>query len=165
MSPADKTKLDGLGNADLGYTASAANGIVTNSVGDDATIPLVGTDAGLMSPADKTKLDGLMNADLGYTAGASDGLVTNSAGDDATIPAVSESAAGLMTPDMLARLDAVEEDAYDDEGDYVNIDDQIATFFVNDTTNFDRAKDRFLNAIQFSDDKPDLPPTIYTTIA
>jgi hypothetical protein len=42
---------------DLGYTASATNGVVTSSTGTDATIPLAdGTTAGLLKPADFTKL-------------------------------------------------------------------------------------------------------------
>ena len=41
----------GGGDVDLGYTASATNGTVTNSGGDDATIPAVtGTNAGLHLP-------------------------------------------------------------------------------------------------------------------
>jgi hypothetical protein len=49
--------LSGGGATDLGYTASPTNGIVTNSTGTDATIPLAtGTNAGLLAPADFTKL-------------------------------------------------------------------------------------------------------------
>lgn len=52
----------GAGATNLGYTASATNGIVTSDTGNDSTIPLVtastGTNlAGLMSPTDKTILD------------------------------------------------------------------------------------------------------------
>jgi hypothetical protein len=43
----------------LGYTASTTNGVITNSGGSNATLPLVGTNAGLMSPEDKTKLNGI----------------------------------------------------------------------------------------------------------
>ena len=51
---------DVVSSVDLGYTASATDGTVTNSAGADATVPLVtGADAGLMAPADKTKLDGI----------------------------------------------------------------------------------------------------------
>ena len=47
-------------NADLGYTAAADKGTVTNSAGDDATIPLAdGTNAGLFTAAEKLKLDGI----------------------------------------------------------------------------------------------------------
>lgn len=45
-------------SGDLGYTASPTNGIVTNTGGTDATIPLVTpTNAGLMSPAEAARLD------------------------------------------------------------------------------------------------------------
>lgn len=50
----------GSGTTNLGYTAAAANGVVTSSTGTSATITLVdATNAGLMSPADFTKLTGL----------------------------------------------------------------------------------------------------------
>ena len=50
----------GAGSVDLGYTASPSGGTVTNSVGEDATIPAVdNTNAGLMIPAQKTKLDNI----------------------------------------------------------------------------------------------------------
>jgi hypothetical protein len=45
------------GGADLGYTASPTQGVVTSSSGTDATIPAAnGTNAGLMVPAQVTKL-------------------------------------------------------------------------------------------------------------
>jgi len=45
---------------DLGYTASATNGIVTSSTGTAATIPAGSTaNASLMLPGDKAKLDGI----------------------------------------------------------------------------------------------------------
>ena len=50
-------------DVDLGYTAAADGGTVTNSAGDDASIPMAnGTTAGLSLndfTADKTKLDGI----------------------------------------------------------------------------------------------------------
>ena len=47
-------------SVDLGYTAAADRGHVTNTAGADATITAVtGTNAGLMLPAQKTKLDGI----------------------------------------------------------------------------------------------------------
>ena len=65
MLPADKNKLDTYPadsadlKVDLGYTAAADRGTVTNSNGDDAEIPLAtGTNAGLMAPGDKNKIDG-----------------------------------------------------------------------------------------------------------
>ena len=46
---------------DLDYTPSPIDGIVTNTAGTDATIPLVDdTNAGLMSPEDKELLDALV---------------------------------------------------------------------------------------------------------
>jgi hypothetical protein len=53
-----------LTTVNLGYTASTTNGVVTNTAGNNATIPLVGVNAGLMAPTDKTKLDGLSNYTL-----------------------------------------------------------------------------------------------------
>lgn len=44
--------VDSFGQFNLGYTALPYGGIVTNTAGDDSTIPLVNsTNAGLMSPA------------------------------------------------------------------------------------------------------------------
>jgi hypothetical protein len=43
------------GATDLGYTAATRE--LTSSTGTDVTLPLVGSDPGLMSAADKTKLD------------------------------------------------------------------------------------------------------------
>jgi len=64
LTGADKTKLNGIATAatisNLGYTASATDGTVTNSGGTDSTI-IAGstTNASLMLPADKTRLNGL----------------------------------------------------------------------------------------------------------
>jgi len=65
--------IAGGGGANLGYTPSATDGIVTSDTGTDATIPLAtptaGTNlAGLLSPADKTKLDNTSNANSGDNA-------------------------------------------------------------------------------------------------
>lgn len=44
----------------LGYTAAADTGTITNTAGDDATIPLADdTNAGLFTAAEKSKLDGI----------------------------------------------------------------------------------------------------------
>ena len=49
-------------DVDLGYTAAADKGTVTNTAGSDAELPVVtGTNAGLMAPAEYTKLTGLSN--------------------------------------------------------------------------------------------------------
>ena len=47
-------------NADLGYTPAVDKGTVTNTAGDDATLPLAdSTNAGLFTAAEKAKLAGL----------------------------------------------------------------------------------------------------------
>ena len=47
-------------DVDLGYTPSATDGEVTNTAGDNATIPgATSTDAGLLTAEDKRKLDGI----------------------------------------------------------------------------------------------------------
>jgi len=59
LKVAEQEGLDasGLGGADLSYTASPTQGIVTSSTGTDATIPAAdGTNAGLMVPAQVTKV-------------------------------------------------------------------------------------------------------------
>ena len=77
-------------NSDLGYTPSPTDGTVTNSAGNDATIPLgTGTNAGLLSPADFDKL-----GFLSVTAAADvDQLVT-----DSHVPAVT---AGTATTNPI----------------------------------------------------------------
>ena len=72
-SPVDPASLSV--DVDLGYTPAADKGTVTNTAGDDATIPLAtGTNAGLslnnFSAADKSKLDGI-------TPGSEPGTVTS----------------------------------------------------------------------------------------
>ena len=64
-------------NADLGYTPAVNKGTVTNTAGNDATLPLAdGTNAGLFTAAEKTKLNGIeagaqanVNADWDATSG------------------------------------------------------------------------------------------------
>jgi len=56
----------GGGATNLGYTASATNGIVTSDTGTDATLPLgTGTNAGLLAPAQFTKLSNLSGTNTG----------------------------------------------------------------------------------------------------
>lgn len=51
----------------LGYTASATNGVITNSAGANATIPAAtSSNAGLMLPAEKTKLSGIATGANNY---------------------------------------------------------------------------------------------------
>ena len=60
----------GGGGANLAYTASSTQGVVTSDTGTDATIPAgSATNASLMLPADKTKLDSVAS---GATANATD---------------------------------------------------------------------------------------------
>jgi len=67
------------GGANLDYTPSPTNGIVSSDSGTDATIPLAdSTNAGLISPSEKTKLAGIatgaevnVNADWNSTSGDS----------------------------------------------------------------------------------------------
>ena len=60
----------GGGGANLAYTASPTQGVVTSDSGTDATIPAgSATNASLMLPTDKTKLDGVSS---GATANATD---------------------------------------------------------------------------------------------
>ena len=110
--------------ADLTYTASDTNGVVSASGATDATITSV-TDAlaGLMLPEHKEKVDllefdaddNLVNAvvDLDYTASATGGVVTNSKGTDSTIPSVTDANAGLMLPEHKVKVDLLEFDADD----------------------------------------------------
>ena len=103
-------------NADLGYTAAVNQGTVTNTAGDNATIPVADTtNAGLFTAAEKSKLDGIeagaevnVDVDLGYTAAADKGTVTNTAGDDATIPLADGTNAGLFTAAEKTKLDGIE---------------------------------------------------------
>ena len=56
-----------LSEVNLDYTPSPTNGIITNSGGDNATIPMAdSTNAGLFSSAEKTKLDGISTGANNY---------------------------------------------------------------------------------------------------
>ena len=111
MSPADKTKLDGLGSVDLGYLASPTDGQITNTDGTDSIVPLVDeTNAGLMSPGDKAKLDGIdgntnfANSDLTATEPRSHNHGLNSV----TVTQRSGAAGGNWTHDLgIFTVDAV----------------------------------------------------------
>ena len=101
-------------NADLGYTAAADKGTVTNSAGDDATLPLAdATNAGLFTAAEKKQLADLVTEDpkkqdLGYTAATDKGTVTITDGTDATIPLADGTNAGLFTAAEKLKLDGIE---------------------------------------------------------
>lgn len=105
MTGADKTKLDGIASGaqvnvatDLSYTA--ASRLLASSTGADVTLPLVGTDAGLMAAADKTKLDGIATGANNYSHPNHTGDVT-STGDGATVIA-----ADAVTNAKLANMPA-----------------------------------------------------------
>lgn len=74
---------------DLGYTASATQGVVTNTAGGDATLPAAtSTNAGLMVPAQFTKLGnitvtGAVNLD---TISTNDHVAVTTAGTATTNP-------------------------------------------------------------------------------
>ena len=65
------------GVTDLDYTASPANGIVTSSTGDNATVPLAnGTNAGLITPEEKTGIVNAISNDVSSIAALSGIIVT-----------------------------------------------------------------------------------------
>ncbi|EPR42733.1 hypothetical protein dsx2_2650 [Desulfovibrio sp. X2] len=66
-----------VGVANLGYTASPTQGVVTSDTGTDATLSLAdGTNAGLMAPAEHTKLAGVA---AGATANSADSYLLDRA--------------------------------------------------------------------------------------
>lgn len=95
-------------NIDLGYTASPFNGVVTNTVGNNATIPVVNdTNAGLMTPSQKQALENsITSINLAYISSLINGEVTNSNGTGFTVPPATITNAGLMTPALLIGLNS-----------------------------------------------------------
>jgi len=110
---------DGVTN--LGYTASASNGTVTSSTGNNATIPLAtNSNAGLLSPAEHVIVNNQSGTNTGDNAVNSlySGLVSNvstnisidhnastvdvnsSDGTDGTINAANTNTAGIMSATM-----------------------------------------------------------------
>ena len=106
-------------DVDLGYTAAADKGTVTNSAGDDATIPLAtGTNAGLTlnnyTTAEKDKLAGYPDdpGDAGspptqtWTPEANHGtLILQPGGDNTVIATATAAEAGLMSAGDKDKLD------------------------------------------------------------
>jgi len=92
--------------------AMAAGDATVNVNGETAKIKIVdSTNAGLMITTDKTKLDGIaagaqvnVATNLANARTDSDNTITSSTGTDAVLEAVDPSHAGLMTPDMLTKL-------------------------------------------------------------
>lgn len=97
-SGAAATDLQALGDelysrgTDLGYTASATNGIVTNDRGVDATIPLADdTNAGLLSPVEHAIVNKAVTTDAT--------LVTNGVAINQIVAAPLEDIEALGSPD------------------------------------------------------------------
>jgi hypothetical protein len=65
----DYLEANGGGGGATNLTYTALTRLLESSSGTDVTLPLVGSDPGLMSAADKTKLDGIAS---GATANAAD---------------------------------------------------------------------------------------------
>ena len=114
-------------NADLGYTPAVDKGTVTNTAGDDATLPLAdGTNAGLFTAGEKKQLADLVTEDpkkqdLGYTAATDKGTVTITDGTDATLPLADATNAGLFTAAEKTKLSGLNTNTQND-GRYLRID-------------------------------------------
>lgn len=115
-------------NADLDYVPNGNNaGTVTNTAGDNATIPIAtNTVAGLFTGDEKQKLAGIETGvqfqDLGYTPnGDNAGTVTITDGTDATVPIATNTVAGLFTGAEKQKLDGLSNDATN-EGKYLRVD-------------------------------------------
>lgn len=96
----------GGGATDLGYTA--ATRVLTSSTGTDVTLPLVGSDPGLMAAADKTKLDGLPTLVKGV---ATVTVPNNSLQWAETVTATGVVPADMVLVGIGAHVDADENDA------------------------------------------------------
>lgn len=85
----------GGGATDLGYTA--ATRLLTSSTGADVTLPLVGSDPGLMTAADKTKLDGIATGATKVLSGsATITIAANSIEDVETVTATGVTSSSLV---------------------------------------------------------------------
>jgi hypothetical protein len=103
--------------ANLGYTAAADKGTITNTNGSDAELPLVTlSNAGLMSPADKGKLNNVeagaqVNPDLSTYLQSGDNVseLTNDAGyiTSADVPASPVTSVNSLTGDVELGLQEV----------------------------------------------------------
>ena len=81
-------------NIDLASTQDATTVTVTNTNGDDATIPSAGANAGVMSAADKTKLDGI---ETGATADQTDAEIETAYNNQVSVVDQSTAEAGTST--------------------------------------------------------------------
>lgn len=91
---------------DLGYVA--ATRLLTSSTGADVTLPLAGSDPGLMAAADKTKLDGLSNTARGV---ATVTVPNNSREWRQTVTATGVVPSNVVILSVAPHLDADENDA------------------------------------------------------
>lgn len=96
----------GGGATDLGYTA--ATRVLTSSTGADVTLPLVGSDPGLMAAADKTKLDALPTLVKGT---ATVTVPNNQLQWQETVTATGVVPSDVVLPTIAPHLDADENDA------------------------------------------------------
>jgi len=109
LTAADKTRLDGLGNADLSSSTGASSFTIHSSTGTDAVVPAATSSlAGAFTATDKTKLDALASSnDLGVTTTTTTVDVTSTGGTDATIPQATASTAGVISSAEKAKLNEV----------------------------------------------------------
>ena len=94
--------------SNLGVNPTANTVEITNSGGDNATVPAATYKRRrTLTAADKTRLDGLGNADLSSTTGASSFTIHSSTGTDAVVPAATASLSGAFTAADKTKLDAL----------------------------------------------------------
>jgi len=124
----------GTPDVDLGYTAAADQGTVTNSAGDDATIPLADdTNAGLFTAAEKLKLEGIEdNANQGLQSGDNVSELVNDAGyitiGDVPPATVYTGEAGIDVTGNEISVDI------EGEGLEINVNDKLQASIATDTT-------------------------------
>lgn len=140
--------IGGGSGANLAYTASPTNGVVTSDTGTDATIPATdGTNAGLFLPAEKTKLSGIeTNADVTdatnvSAAGAFMKSVDDT--DDITVGVTNKFATqsekdklANITVTQAVNLDTIEADSHTHSNKSI-LDATTASFTTADETKLD----------------------------
>jgi len=128
----------------LGYTASASNGIVTSSDGTDATIPLVvsGGNAGLMTGTDKSKLDGIP----GDIITEAEGIASND--NDTSLPT---SAAVKDYVDSAVTVGMAYKGGYNASTNAPALDTGSPTVIAGDTYTVTAAGNFFTEAVQVGD--------------
>jgi hypothetical protein len=86
------------GDVDLGQVNGDTQLIITNTAGDNVTLPVAGATAGLMSVTDKATLtSALQDVDLGVNQQATTVNITNTGGDDVSILAANGLWAGPLS--------------------------------------------------------------------